>query len=121
MVLSSYKKGSPVSKFYIQVSVEEFLDINPRENPFCNHSPGDGWYRAFLKRHDLTHRTTEAVTAASGVVSESDIRHYVLLGDSAYSCMRNLLTPYEDTGNLSMFIRDSTKNCATAEFLLNIQ
>nr|XP_023012937.1 uncharacterized protein LOC111502979 [Leptinotarsa decemlineata] len=75
-----YKKGFPVIKFDIQVSVKEFLDANPRDNPFCDHISGDGWYRAFLKRHPaLTHHTLEAVTAASSVISESDIRHWFTL------------------------------------------
>lgn len=73
-ILNSYQKGFPVRKFDIQVSVKEFLDANPRENPFCDNLPGEGWYRAFLKRHPaLTHRTPEAVTAASSVISKSDI------------------------------------------------
>ncbi|KAJ8977061.1 hypothetical protein NQ317_017223 [Molorchus minor] len=35
-------------------------------NPFKENLPGDGWYKAFLKRHNfLTERVPEAVTAAS--------------------------------------------------------
>lgn len=76
-ILSSYKKGFPLRKLDIQMSVKEFLDSNPRDNPFQDNLPGEGWYRRFLKRHpNLTHRTPEAVTSASSVVSEADIRKW---------------------------------------------
>jgi hypothetical protein len=41
--------------------------------------PGDGWYKAFLKRHPaLRERVPEAVTAASSKVSEANIRKWFL-------------------------------------------
>ncbi|KAI4464223.1 hypothetical protein MML48_3g00003013 [Holotrichia oblita] len=76
-ILTSYRKGFPLRKLDIQMSVKDFLDSKPRENPFQDNLPGEGWYRAFLKRHPaLTHRTPEAVTSASSVVSEADIRKW---------------------------------------------
>ncbi|KAG5865583.1 hypothetical protein JTB14_018158 [Gonioctena quinquepunctata] len=52
-------------------------DDSPRENPFKNNLPGDGWYKAFMKRHpDLTTRKSEGVSAASSAISEQDIRKW---------------------------------------------
>lgn len=76
-ILDGCRKGYPVRKYDIQASVKEFLDANIRDNPFKNNFPGDGWYKAFLKRHPtLTHRTAEAVTAASAQISEDNIRRW---------------------------------------------
>ncbi|KAI4466761.1 hypothetical protein MML48_2g00008229 [Holotrichia oblita] len=62
----SAKKGFPRRKDDIAASVKEFLDIAPRKNPFKNNTPGDGWFKAFFRRHpQLCFRTSEAVTAAS--------------------------------------------------------
>ncbi|KAI4460648.1 tc5 transposase dna-binding domain [Holotrichia oblita] len=67
-ILTSYRKGFPLRKLDIQMSVKDFLDLKPRENPFQDNLPGEGWYRAFLKRHPaLTHRRPEAVTSASSI------------------------------------------------------
>ncbi|KAJ8909242.1 hypothetical protein NQ315_017218 [Exocentrus adspersus] len=56
-------------------SVKAILDKYPRENPFTDNFPHDGWYKAFLRRHpELAVRTPEGVTAASANVSEKDIR-----------------------------------------------
>lgn len=39
--------------------------------------PGDGWFKAFLRRHPvLSQRASEAVTSASANVSERDIRSW---------------------------------------------
>ncbi|KAI4456571.1 homeobox-like domain superfamily [Holotrichia oblita] len=76
-ILTSYRKRFPLRKLDIQMSVKDSLDSKPRENSFQDNLPGEGWYRAFLKRHPaLTHRTPEAVTSASSVVSEADIRKW---------------------------------------------
>ncbi|KAH0816762.1 hypothetical protein GEV33_006029 [Tenebrio molitor] len=56
-------------------SVHHFLEANPRQNPFKDNHPGEGWYKGFLRRHqELTERQPEAVTLASANVSEADIR-----------------------------------------------
>ncbi|KAI4459253.1 helix-turn-helix psq domain [Holotrichia oblita] len=86
-ILSSYRKGFPLRKLDIQMSVKDFLYSKPRENPFQDNLPGEGWYRAFLKRHSaLTHRTPEAVTSASSVVSEADIRKWF---SSVEECLKS--------------------------------
>ncbi|KAJ8934072.1 hypothetical protein NQ314_013608 [Rhamnusium bicolor] len=42
-----------------------------------NNLPGEHWYQCFLRRYKaLTNRTPEAVTNASGNVSETDIRKW---------------------------------------------
>ncbi|KAI4458364.1 hypothetical protein MML48_7g00008884 [Holotrichia oblita] len=60
---------------YVQVCVKKILDDNLRKNSFINNKPGEGWYKSFLKRHPrITLKTSEAITSASAVVSEYDIR-----------------------------------------------
>lgn len=52
---------------------------NPRDTPFVNNTPGQGWLKAFLKRHpSLVQRTSEGVTKASTCVSEADIQKWFL-------------------------------------------
>ncbi|KAG5893479.1 hypothetical protein JTB14_031257 [Gonioctena quinquepunctata] len=71
------RKGFPRRREDIQISVKQFLDDSPRENPFKNNLPGDGWYKALMKRHpDLTTRKSEGVSAASSAISEQDIRKW---------------------------------------------
>lgn len=71
------RKGFPRRKEDIQISVKQFLDDSPRENPFKDNLPGDGWYKAFMKRHpELTTRKSEGVSAASSAISEQDIRKW---------------------------------------------
>lgn len=71
------RKGFPRRKEDIQRSVKQFLDDSPRENPFKNNLPGDGWYKAFMKRHpNLTTRKSEGVSVASSAISEQDIRKW---------------------------------------------
>ncbi|KAI4466911.1 piggybac transposable element-derived protein 4 [Holotrichia oblita] len=75
----SAKKGFPRRKEDLQISVKCFLDEKPRDNPFKDNMPADGWYKAFLMRHPtLSERVPEAVTAASTTVSEADIRKWFL-------------------------------------------
>lgn len=74
-IIISARKGFPRNKEDILDTVQKFLVENPRPNSFLNNRPGDGWWKAFLKRHPkLTIRTSEGVTKASSCVSEKDIR-----------------------------------------------
>lgn len=73
-ILECHRKGFPRRKENLQASVKKFLDIKARKTPFRDNIPGDGWYRAFLRRHPiLTERQPEGVTNASSNVSKSDI------------------------------------------------
>lgn len=86
-----HRKGFPRRKEDIQISVKQFLDDTPRPNPFTDNYPGDGWYKAFMRRHpDIALRKTEAITAASSKISETDIKKwfadiYVYLQEKGYS------------------------------------
>lgn len=72
-----HRKGFPRRKEDVQTSVKQFLDDKPRKNPFNDNFPGDGWYKAFLRRHpEIAVRKPEAVTAASAKVSEKDIKNW---------------------------------------------
>ncbi|XP_063385493.1 uncharacterized protein LOC134671563 [Cydia fagiglandana] len=74
-IIISARKGFPRNKEDILDTVQKFLVENPRPNLFTNNRPGDGWWKAFLKRHPrLTIRTSEGVSKASSYVSEKDIR-----------------------------------------------
>nr|XP_053614254.1 uncharacterized protein LOC128677433 [Plodia interpunctella] len=71
------RKGFPLKIEDLQRSVHKFLIENPRPNPFKDNYPGDGWVKAFLKRHpDIVPRTSEGVTQSSACVSEKDIRKW---------------------------------------------
>ncbi|KAG5898614.1 hypothetical protein JTB14_020990 [Gonioctena quinquepunctata] len=74
-ILESHRKGFPKRKDDIQASVKSFLDNHARSTPFKDNLPGEHWYQCFLQRHKkLSNRIPEAVTNASGNISESDIR-----------------------------------------------
>jgi hypothetical protein len=76
-IRESLRKGFPQRKEDLQASVHHFLEANPRQNPFKDNHPGEGWYKGFLRRHqELTERQPEAVTLASTNVSEADIRSW---------------------------------------------
>ncbi|KAH1028565.1 hypothetical protein HUJ05_001911 [Dendroctonus ponderosae] len=77
-IIELAKKGFPWKKRDITSSVQQFLKTHPRPNPFNNDKSGDGWLKAFLKRHpEIVERTTEAVTSASARVSENDIQNWI--------------------------------------------
>lgn len=74
-LIENYKKGFPRRKEDVQATVQDFINEHPRQNPFTDNRPGEGWYKAFLKRHpELTTRTSEAITKASSVISEHDVK-----------------------------------------------
>lgn len=76
-ILDSHRKGFPRRRDDICASVKKFLDVNPRPNPFKDNTPGNHWFQSFLNRHkQLTFRTPEPVTNASGSVAETDIRKW---------------------------------------------
>lgn len=76
-IVESSRKGFPRRKEDVIKSVKLFLDQNPRPNSFIDNTPGGGWYKLFLRRHqNLSIRTSEAVTTASSKVSESQIRNW---------------------------------------------
>lgn len=71
------QKGFPRKKSDIISSVQQFLRQHPRPNPFKDNRPGEGWMKAFLKRHpEIVTRSPEPVTSASACVSENDIRKW---------------------------------------------
>jgi hypothetical protein len=71
------RKGFPRKKEEILDSVQKFLTVNPRTNPFTENRPGRGWLRSFLKRHPtIAERSSEGVTRASACVTEADIRKW---------------------------------------------
>lgn len=43
------RKGFPKRKEDVQLSVQEFLTLNNRPNPFKDGLPGIAWYQAFLR------------------------------------------------------------------------
>ncbi|CAG4961790.1 unnamed protein product [Parnassius apollo] len=68
-------KGFPRKSDDVLDGVQKFLTENPRETPFINNRPEQGWLKAFLKRHPtLTQRTSKRVTKASAYVAECDIK-----------------------------------------------
>lgn len=76
-IIESCRKGFPRRKEDIIQSVKLFLIANPRSNSFIENTPGEGWYKLFLKRHpEIALRTSEAVTSASSKISESNIRSW---------------------------------------------
>lgn len=73
------RRGFPRRKHDVLLSVKEFFDKNPnRQTRFVDNMPGNKWYYGFLKRHSgrLSLRTPEAISTASGTVSENDIRKW---------------------------------------------
>ncbi|GBP43818.1 hypothetical protein EVAR_82250_1 [Eumeta japonica] len=73
------RKGFPRKSDDVLDTVQKFLSENPRVTPFLNNRLGQGWLKAFLKRHpSLVPRTSEEVTKASACVSETDIKKWFL-------------------------------------------
>jgi hypothetical protein len=70
------KRGFPRKMIDIVQSVQNFLQLNPRPNPFKDNRPGPGWVKAFLRRNPISLRASERVTAASACVTEADIRKW---------------------------------------------
>lgn len=65
-------KGFPKREDDVINSVSYYLKKKKRLSKFIN---GEKWFKLFLKRQsNLSFRTPEAVTAASGTVSEKDVR-----------------------------------------------
>ncbi|KAI4466076.1 hypothetical protein MML48_3g00016412 [Holotrichia oblita] len=61
----------------LQICVQHFITTTKRNTPFRDNLPDKGWYKAFIKRlPELTLRTSEAVTRASGCISENDIKNW---------------------------------------------
>ena len=78
-ILDSHRKGFPIRKMDLQLSVKGFLDACNRSTPFKDNLPGDRWYKLFMKRHPIiTERIPEGVTPASANVSEKDIKGWFL-------------------------------------------
>ncbi|CAH2017123.1 unnamed protein product [Acanthoscelides obtectus] len=74
-ILETARKRFPKKANDLKSSVQNFLNDHPRKNLFNNNRPGDGWVKAFLKRHpEIVERSSESVSAASARVSEKDIR-----------------------------------------------
>ncbi|CAG5026854.1 unnamed protein product [Parnassius apollo] len=70
-------KGFPRKSDDVLDTVQKFLTENPRETPFVNNRPEQGWLKAFLKRHPtLTQKTSEGVTKASACLAECDIKKW---------------------------------------------
>lgn len=68
-------RGFPRRRENIQVTVKEYLGYNEKKNPFTNNTPGDKWYKSFLRRHPiLSERFAEGVTGTSSNISESGLR-----------------------------------------------
>ena len=70
-ILAKHRMVCPRRKEGIQASVKDILDAKPRANPFKDNYPGDGWYKAFLKRHPSL-----KVTATCSKGSNKDIRKW---------------------------------------------
>lgn len=72
------QRGFPGNRESILDSVQKFLKDNPRKHPFNDNRQGNGWFKAFLRRHSdiISSRTSEGVSSASSCVSEKDIRKW---------------------------------------------
>lgn len=76
-IIESSRRGFSRRKENLLQSVAKFLKNSPRPNSFINNTPGEGWYKLFLKRHpEIVHRTAEAVTSASANVSEENLKKW---------------------------------------------
>lgn len=100
-IYSCARAGFPKRKEDVLDSVKEIVQELKLETPFIDNRPGDGFYKAFLKRHpDLAKRTPEAVSYASACVSEENIRSW-------FRSVEDLLR--EEDGNLSEILKDPTR------------
>lgn len=77
-ITTSQRQGFPKRKEDVFHAVKEFLDVDKRDHPFGpENMPGNGWFKAFLKRHpSITLRTPDPVTSASSTVASSDIKSW---------------------------------------------
>lgn len=73
-LLGLCRKGFPVVKRMLLDSVKKTLDLAQRPSPFNNNSPGETWFKAFLKRHPaLSLKNAESLTKDRAAVSKEGI------------------------------------------------
>ncbi|GBP01001.1 hypothetical protein EVAR_2286_1 [Eumeta japonica] len=61
-LINMARKGFPSKSDDVLDTVQKFLSENPRVTPFINNRPGQGWLKAFLKRHpSLVPRTSKGL------------------------------------------------------------
>lgn len=74
-LIGSQRKGFPKRKEEVFDAVKEFLSDVPRDHPFGeNNVPGEGWFKAFLRRHPkISLRSPDPVSSASATVGTADI------------------------------------------------
>lgn len=76
-IFANAKKGIPINKKTLMLTVGEIINNDKRKNPFKNGVPGEKWFSLFLKRHpDISQRHAEAINAARATVTEEDIRKW---------------------------------------------
>jgi hypothetical protein len=75
-IIAMAKRGFPVHKTNLLLSVKKFLEDNGRETRYFNESktPGRSWFDGFLKRHhEIKQKHAESVSKARAAVTQDRI------------------------------------------------
>ncbi|KAJ8931391.1 hypothetical protein NQ314_015701 [Rhamnusium bicolor] len=78
-ILAMAKKGFPVHKNNLILSVRKIVEESGRETKYLNKSsvPGRSWFEGFLKRHpDIKQKHAESVSKARAAVTQDRIHNW---------------------------------------------
>ena len=100
-ILAMAKRGFPVHKTNLIMSVKKYLEDNGREPRYLNKSktPGRSWFEGFLKRHpEIKQKHAESLSKARAAVTQDRIHRWF-----------DEILDYFKENNLQDILRDPTR------------
>lgn len=76
-IVASAKIGFPLKRKTLFESVQKIIDLDKRPNPFTNGTPGEKWFKGFLRRNpSIAERRADPIKKARATVTEPAIRKW---------------------------------------------
>lgn len=76
-ILFRAHRGLPVTKTELLDSVQQYVNLSNKKNPFIDGRPSRHWYEGFRKRHShLSIRKPQSLTHSRAAVTGDDLKHW---------------------------------------------